>query len=373
MSNQPTGNQAEPTHPDADADNAAREPGPTDVAGALESPAQEALNAFYARWQLYAGSDDFELRDPEAGRDVASIGIARDGASRAQVVRVSVQESTTWIRLSVSKSEWAVDLNAASRALRLSLVETRDLLEAASDALGHMWTVARLATDLYSARSNADALERSLDLEARAAGLDATRLKDPAAQRADITRWEVVRDRFTTAHGPTAVVPSGLEARSVLTLRISDLISERAALSMTPIKTWLWAGSTPPRPSGSIFRMLAEVQRAVANVAAHITRLRQVSQALNVLQECQRIADGLQDAHERLANAETLQSARIEERRLADAVVAAVEEASTPVERPGRSVPYTGRPAPLTSRTLLPAATPGPGCPLRPDMGPPRL
>jgi hypothetical protein len=371
MSNQPTGNQPEPTHPDADADNAAREPGPTDVAGALESPAQEALNAFHARWQLYAGSDDFELRDPEAGTDVASIGVARDGAPRAEVVRVSVRDSTTWIRLSVSKSEWPGNMNAASRALQLSLFETRDLLEVVSEALRHMRTVARLATDLYGARSNADALERSLDLEARTTGVDATWLKDPVAQRADITRWEAVRNRFATAHGPTAVVPSRSEARSALISRIADLVLERDELSLAPIKTWLWSG-TPPRPSGSIVGMLALVPRAVANVVAHVARLRQVNRALNVAEECQRIADGLEDAHERLVNAETLRSARAEEHRLVSLVVAAVNEASTPHERPAPPEPYAGRPVPQTDRALEPPAALGLGHARKP-AGPPSL
>jgi hypothetical protein len=372
MSNQPTGNQPEPSHRDADADNAAREPGPTDVAGALESPAQEALNAFHARWQLYAGSDDFELRDPEAGRDVASIGIARDGEPHAEVVRVSVHKSVTWIRLSVSKSERAVDLNAASRVLRLSLFETRDVLDVVSDALRHMRTVARLATDLYGARRNADALERSLDLEARTAGLDAAWLKDPVAQRADISRWEAVRDRFTTAHGPTAVVPSGFEARSALNLRISYLLLERDALWLAPIKTWLWSTGTVARPTGNVMRVLAAVPRAVANVAAHIARLRQLNRTLNVAEECQRIADRLEDAHERLVNAETLRSARTEEHRQVSLVVAAVKGASTPIERPSWTVPYTGRPAPQTSRTLEPPSNPGPGHARRP-AGPPSL
>ncbi|MFD2796379.1 hypothetical protein ACFS27_22655 [Promicromonospora vindobonensis] len=373
MSNQPTGNHPAPTHSDVDADNPARVPGPIDVAGTLDSPAQEALNAFHARWQLIAGSEKFELREPEAGRDVASIGIARRGASSIQVVRVSVQEHTTWIRLSVSKSKRSVDMAAASRVLYLPIRETGQVLLAASEALRHMRTVARLATERYSARSNADALERTLDLEARTAGLDANFLKDPQAQRGHVGVWEGTRDRFNAAHGPTIVVATGNRARSYLTLRIGDLIDEQDALWMTPIKKWLWAGSTQPRPSGSIFRALALLPRAASNVASRIARIRQVGQALHVVEECQRITDALEDAHERLANAEALCSARLEERRLTDAIVVAVKEASTPVERPGRPASHTGRPAPRTSRTLLPPVTPAPPRAPRPDTGPPSL
>ncbi|MFD2794417.1 hypothetical protein ACFS27_12745 [Promicromonospora vindobonensis] len=346
-------------------------PGPIDIAGTLESPAQEALNAFHARWQLYARSEDFELRDPEASPDVASIGIARREAASSQVVRVSAQEHTTWIRLSVSKSKRPADMTAAARVLRISLDETSDVLLAASTALRHMRTVARLATDLYSARSNADALERTLDLEAHTAGLDAAVLKDPRAQRSHVGVWEDTRDRFNAEHGPATVVATGSRARSDLIWRFGDLVKEQDALWTAPIKTWLWSGSTPERP-GNIVQMLALLPRAASNVAARIARIRQLEQDLHVVEECQRIIAGLEDAHERLANAEALHSARLEERRLVDAVLAAVKDAATPVERPTSAAPYTGRPAPQTSRTLEPPTTPGPGH-ARGPAGPPSL
>ena len=284
---------------------------------------------------------------------------------------MSVHESTTWIRLSVSKSKQSVDLNAASRVLGLAPGETIDALQTASSALRNMRTVARLANDLHSARINADALERTLDLEARTAGLDAAVLKDPRAQRGQVVVWENARDRFNAEHGPATVVATGIEKRSDLNLRFGDLVKEQDSLWTAPIKTWLWSGSTPPRP-GNIVQMLALLPRAASNVAARVARIRQLEQALHVVSECLRIIAGLEDAHERLANAEALHSARLEERRLADAVAAAVKNAATPVERPTSAVPYTRRPAPQTSRTLEPPSTPGPGHAHRP-AGPPSL
>ncbi|MEU4360365.1 hypothetical protein [Promicromonospora sp. NPDC023987] len=377
MSNSPTEKRTAPARAyaedDPDVDNAAREPSPVDVAGALESPTQEALNAFQARWGLLPGSERFELREPQASRDVASVGIARPGAPSTQVVRVSAQEHTTWIRLAVAKSKLPVDMTAASRVLQLSLDETNHLLLAASDALWHMRNVARLATQLYALRSSVEVLEHSLDLEARTAGVDATRLKDTVAQRSDVTRWESERDRFVTKHWPMVVVPSGIRARSDLALRISNLIVEQDALWTAQVTTWLTGAGTPHRRISGAGRVLRAVPSAVVNVAAHVRRIGQVSRDLRIAHECARIADGLEDARERWANAATLHRAQTEEHRLAALVVAAVREASTPKNHRAPHAPYTTRPSRQSARTVQPPAPPGPGHAPRPEPGSPVL
>lgn len=373
MSNEPIGNHADliKTEPAGHPAPAS----PVEVAGDLGSPFSEALNAFEARWDLFAdGQQDLVLWEPDASQDSVSIGVARRDAPGEWVVRISLVNDHV-IRVSALHDDTPLmDLAATSRVLHLPAYEVAEVLRVAADALRHMQTVVRLAEDLYTARSDADARERALDRIARAGGDDAVWLRDPQSHRAEVRMWEAARDRFVAAHGKKGVVASGLDDRYGMAMDLATPTLQQSDLLAGGLAAWRATGSTPRRPNGKIPRLLALVPRLVRDVAAYASYSRQLDSAVQIAKERLRIAGQLECARENLADAEDLEYARADVEQLKNAVVAAVQAASTPVEKPKRPVPYPSRPAPTTARTQPPTSpTAHGGRSTRPGASPPAL
>jgi hypothetical protein len=347
---------------------------PVEVAGDLGSPFSEALNAFEARWDLFAEGQDLVIWEPDASQDSVSIGVARRDAPGEWVVRISLVNDHV-IRVSALHDDTPLmDLAATSRVLHLPAYEVTEVLRVAADALRHMQTVVRLAEDLYNAKNYAIAREHALDRNAHAGGDDPAWLKDPQSRRAEVRKWEAARDRFVAAHGKEGVVASGLDDRYGLAMDLATLTLEQSDLLAGGLAAWLAAGSTPRRPSGKIPRLLPRVPRLVRDIAAYVSYSGQLDRSVRVAKERLRIADQLECARENLADAEDLESARADVDQLKNAVVAAVQAASTPVEEPKRPVSYPSHPAPTTARTQPPTNPTAHGSrSRRPGASPPTL
>jgi hypothetical protein len=360
MSNQSTPNYPDLTntpHGVQHSQAVAPVPRAVEVAGSLDSPFLEALNAFEARWDLFPRGDDFQLWEPDSSPGETSIGIALPDAPSDHAVRISLHADDR-VRISDLDSGSPVDLAATSRRLQLPAYEVREVLRAVVDALHSAQAVARLAAELRSARDSAASQERRIDHTTNADGSDAARLKNPQAQRADVATWEAKRDRFAADHGLTGVVASGLDDQYGLAMDIAVLTDEQTDLRRGGLAGWLSTPGTPRSDRHGIARVPALLYRLVTDVVDYYRHVKDLEKSLAAAHERQRIANRLEVLHERLADAENLAATRAEVRSLHQALVGAVKKAATPDQTPSRPAIYITRTGARPSRTQQPAPTP---------------